>query len=219
LAEFFIPNWVLQIVVASIGATISGVILLLVHHFRVKQELTIHRNKELFDRKQKMYHHVIKYFLQSLSTKDNFGAHSNWRIDSQIYNNLLLIGKESTIIALNRYLEQAGTGISEIELSNLFKKVLIEIRKDLYDDEKLTPNEIKFFSLTSESEKAVKIIKTNIEKLKEHDLTTFWDIAEMDVEKVKEQTGIDGETLDFLKKISKKEKDIEKEFKEFLEKE
>ena len=41
-----------EIIAAMIGATISGIILLQVHHSKVKQELKIHREKEVFERKQ-----------------------------------------------------------------------------------------------------------------------------------------------------------------------
>ncbi|HJU12903.1 MAG TPA: hypothetical protein VJ792_00410 [Candidatus Nitrosotalea sp.] len=44
-----------------VGASfVSGIFLLIIHHWKVKQEMKIHRENELFDRKQKAYRDLLK---------------------------------------------------------------------------------------------------------------------------------------------------------------
>jgi len=218
LIDPLIPDWLLQIIIASVGATISGFFLLIIHHSKVKEELEIHRKKEVFDRKQKMYRDFYNYFLERLNLESNaIHDRGNWRIGDYFYTELLLIGGENVIHAVNKHLNAKLAGnVNNTEESNNIKDILIEIRKDLYG-ENLDKSDINFIQSTQDTNDALEIIENNYDILKKYDFTTLQSITKMDVEQMVKTTQISEEKLNFLKNVALKEKKIYDEFRQFLD--
>lgn len=215
----WIPDWLLQIIIASVGATISGVILLITHHSKVKQELEIHRKKEVFERKQRMYRNLVDQFLAFLDLKHNpTHDRGNWRIGNYLYTELVLIGGKSVIQAFNNHLKSKLKGTdNDIEHTNKIKDVLIAIRKDLYDEE-LDYDEINFIQPTQETHTALSIIEENYPAFESYNLTTLQEISDMDIEKIHSETKIPIEKLSFLKNTALQERKIQDEFEIYLDK-
>lgn len=214
-----IPDWFLQIVIASTGATISGIILLITHHSKVKQELEIHRKKEVFERKQRMYRSLVNQFLKFLDLKSNpTHDRGNWRIGNYLYTELILVGGKSVIQAFNNHLKSklADTD-SDIEHTNKIKDILIAIRKDLYDEE-LDYDEINFIQPTQETHKALSIIEEHYPILKSYELTTLQKISDMDIEKMSSEIKISTEKLKFLKDTALQERKIQEDFDDYINK-
>lgn len=217
MADPWIPDWLLQIIIASAGATISGIILLHTHHSRVKQELEIHRRKDVFERKQKMYRSFVNNFMKQMDLRGN-PTHdlANWRIGNYLYNELLFIASESVIRAFNKYLKGILQSNTDEEFTNMTKDVLIAIRKDLYG-ENISRDEINFIRSTLDADKALQIINENYAVLEKHGLTNFQNFSTVDINSISTQTGIPLEKLNFVKKTALNEIRIELEFKRFLE--
>lgn len=217
MADPQIPDWVLQIIIASVFATISGAILLLIHHFRVKQELEIHREKEVFNRKQIMYRNLVNYFFELLDLKSNpMHDRGNWRIGNYLYTELFLIGGKSVITAFTIYLKAKLAGTDDnVEHTNKIKDILIGIRKDLYHH-KLNRDEINFIQPTQETNDALAIIEEYYSDFEKFDLTTLEKASKMNLEQMVNETSIPKEKLEFLKKIALNEKKIYDEFTDYL---
>ena len=207
-----------EIIAALIGATISGVILLQIHHSKVKQELEIHQKKDVFDRKQKMYRSFVNNFMALLDVRGN-PTHdfANWRVGNYLYNELLFIANDSVIRAFNKYLKYEKTD-DPIEFTNITKDVLIAIREDLYG-ETINRDDINFIRQSRDVDKAFQSINEYYESLEKLNLTNFENFSEIDTKDVAEKTGIPIEKLDFIKKIALNEIRIQSEFTRFLEKE
>ena len=200
------------------GATISGSVLLLIHHFRVKQELEIHREKEVFERKQIMYRNLINYFLELLDLKSNsMHEKGNWRIGNYLYTELFLIGGKSVITTFTKYLKAklAGTG-DNMEHTNNIKDILIGMREDLYHH-KLDRDDINFIQPTQETNVALDIIEKYYSDFEQFDLTTLEKASKMDIEQMVNDAKIPKDKLELLKKIALNEKKIYDEFTDYLD--
>jgi len=199
------------------GATISGSILLLIHHFRVKQELKIHREKEVFERKQIMYRNLVNYFLKLLDLKSN-PTHDkgNWRIGNYLYTELLLVGGKSVIDAFTIHLKaKLAERDNDVEHTNKIKDILIGIRNDLYHH-KLNRDDINFIQPTSEANEALKIIEDNYSDFEKFDSTTLEKASKINVEQMVRETSIPKNKLEFLKKTALHEMKIYDEFSRYL---
>jgi len=207
-----------EIIAAAIGAIITGVILLQVHHSHVKQELEIHRKKDVFERKQKMYRSFVNNFMAQMDLRGN-PTHdfANWRIGNYLYNELLFIASDTVIKAFNKYLKYDKTG-DNVEFTNITKDVLIAIRKDLYG-ETIGRDEINFIRPTRDADKALQIINKHYSLLEKQGLTNFKNFGDVDIQKLSSETGIDEKELDFVKKSAITEIKIESNFNHFLDKE
>lgn len=95
---------ILQIIVASAGATISGVILLVIHHSRVKQELEIHKKTDEFERKQKAYRAILNLISRVTDHSYLIGSEINWKIMRHVYNEILLVGSLDVVKASNEFI-------------------------------------------------------------------------------------------------------------------
>jgi hypothetical protein len=187
----------LQIIIASVGATISGAILLLIHHSRVKQELEIHRKRELFDRKQKTYRLLMRDVFRDLDYVTNLGRPKNWRVTRDVYNELLLIGGKEVIDAYNEYIKKYDQ-LDDVQGSQMVKNLAIVIRKDLYG-EIISSEQVKFMAPSRKSRHAIEIYAKNHEKLSQFGFDTFELFVNMDIEDIHSKTGISREELKELK--------------------
>lgn len=219
MAEWIISEWLLQIIIASVGATISGIVLLLTHHSRVKQELEIHRKKDVFERKQRMYRNLVDEFIKFLDLRFNpQHDRGNWRIGNYLYMELMLIGGEPVIHALNQHLKaKLVDSDDDTEHTNKIKDILVAIRKDLYD-EKLNHNEINFIQPTQETHTALSLVEENYPVFESYNLTTLQEISDMDIEKIHSETKIPTEKLSFLKKTALRERKIQEDFEAYMDK-
>lgn len=214
LADPLFPDWVLQIIIASVGATISGIILLLIHHRRVKQEIEIHRENELFDRKQESYRWLMKDVFDDMDYANYLGNEPNWKIGRHIYNELLLIGSQSVINAYDDYLTNYNK-VKEPEKSELIKKILTEIRKDLYPKE-LGAKKIRFIVPPPDTAEILKLIGKHRTKLEEARLFIFKNLSTMDIDDAFQKTNIDKQDLEKMKKIAQLSMDVDNKFEEVL---
>lgn len=212
-----LPVEIYEIIAAIMGVTISGWFLLRSHHNKIKEELEIHREKEVFNRKQIMYRTLVNYFLELLDLKSNTKhERGNWRIGNYLYTELLLIGGKPVITAFTIHLKAklAGTD-NDIEHSNKIKDILVGIREDLYHH-KLDRDEINFIQPTQETYDALEIIEESYSDFEKFGLTTLEKASKMNVEQIANETSIPKEKLEFLKKIALTEKKIYDEFTDYL---
>ena len=216
MAEPWIPFWLLQIIIASAGATISGSVLLLIHHFRVKQELEIHRKKDVFERKQKVYRSLLRNVSALMDFTSSLGKNVNWRISREIYNELILTGSNTVIEAHNKFTRESDTS-DDKKYTELVKSMWIAVRKDLYE-ESLSPKDMRFFGGSNKTLKVYETYGKYREKIRPLGIENYESIAQMNVDEIHSQTNIDKTELEFMKKQCLKEVEIEKEWKIFIEK-
>ena len=200
---------------ATIGAIITGYVLLRIHHSKIRQELEIHRNRDIFERKQKMYRSFVSILMSKMDLNRNPNRDfANWRIGDYLYSELLFIGSESVIKAFNKYLTHIKSS-DDITATNLTKDVWIAIIKDLHD-KTISRDEINFIDPTG-ADNALQIINKYYEILKKHNLTNFKSFVDVDADQLCAKTGIAKKELEVVKKTAQQELEIESEFKQFLE--
>lgn len=202
------------VIAAIVGSLISGIILLLIHHMKVKQEIEKHRQIELFDRKQKVYRSILEEINQLFDFTERLGSDMNWRISRHAYNELILIGSASVITAFNNFVKQWDSA-SDVKSTELLKSVWIEVRKDLYK-EKLLPEQMKIYGPSNKTFKAFEIFAKNASILKTLNLESYDLLSKMNVDEIHAKTGIPKEDLLSLKDMGIREADIEKSYKKFI---
>jgi hypothetical protein len=209
-----IPEPVLQIIAASIAATISGSILLLIHHSKVKQELEIQRKKEQFEKKQLAYRSIIREVNALWDFSATLGRTTNWRINREIYQGFLIVASKPVIIAYNTLMRNFDTPDNQ-QLTKLLKDMVIAMRHDLYDDA-LTPDQIRFIEMPKGTIAALEKYGSHREKLEQLGIKNLDDLAMMKVEEVYQKTGISIPDLKQLHEVGMKESRLLKEVDDYL---
>ncbi|MBI5147394.1 MAG: hypothetical protein HZA84_09330 [Thaumarchaeota archaeon] len=202
MADPLILDWTLQIIIASVSATISGVILLLLHHSRVKQELEIHRKKEIFERKQKMYRKLLNHIEERLDYVFFLGNDLDWREVRLIYNELMLSGAKPVIDAFNNFLKTYNPQNPKDD--EKFKKILVEIRKDLYGDV-ISVSDVKVVNPGSKILDELEILGNHKEILANEGFENFESLSKMDIDMIHAKTSIDKADLQQIKHVAEKE--------------
>ena len=212
---FVIPNGVFEIVAAVIGATISGWVLLRSHHSRVKEEIRLHKEIDVFERKKTVYQNVLNHVTEIIDYVTLFGKKTNWRIARQTYNDLILTGSKSVINAYNDFLKNYDANNPKTD--EKIKKILFEIRKDLYSDD-LKITDIKFMTAGSRTMKSLEIIGKHRTKLEEQGFDSLSLLSQMNVDDIKSKTGINVQDLQKIKDVCLEEEQFLEELKNSLQK-
>lgn len=202
---------IIQIITASIGATLSGIILLTIHHRKVKQELDIHRQKDEFDRKQKIYRMVLQHISRLLDQSHLLGSEVNWRITRQIYEELLIVGSPKVIKIYNNFILNLDKIEGKVEHDKL-KELWNVIREDLYGTG-LAEDEMHVISPSLETISALDIYHNNSAALKALNINNIESISRMDIDDVTIKSNIDKEKLKLLKNMAINELRFEEELR------
>ena len=206
-------EWLLQIFLASIGATISGIILLLIHHSKVKQELELHRQKEIFDKKQRVYRIILNNVNQLRDYSLYLGSDMNWKLARLAYDELILIGSEKVIIAYHKFQKEFKKIDSD---DKVVKKLYNAIREDLYETS-LPEKEIKMVGPGTKTTNILKILGDHYSKLRPLGLENLHDLSNMDVEEIHSKTSISKDDLKKIKVMAEKENQFDEEIKKFVD--
>lgn len=204
----------MPIIAASLGAIITGIVLLHIHHSRVKQEIDLQRKKELFEKKQKAYRSILRQVNSLLDFSAYLGPNPNWRITRDIYNQLILVASRPVLESYFDSIKRMNE-LDDTKLADALKSLLRTIREDLYG-EKIEDDQIKMHNPPTNTMRALEIYGKQPEKLKQLGLESYDSLASMDIAAVNKSTGIPLEELGFLKAISEKEASFIKEFKQFI---
>lgn len=205
---------IVPVIAAIITAAGSIISVIYVHSSKVKQELALRREIELFDRKQKAYRTVLHLVSRMTDHSYLIGSEVNWKIIRHVYNEILLVGSSDVIKAANELL-QADNKSSEKE-NELIKNFWNTIRTDLYK-QSLSLNEMHVISPSQETIDALNIYHEHLSDFWDGNITTIKDLSEMNVEEIQRLTGIDLENLTKIKNTAIRELQYEKELKEFRE--
>lgn len=208
-------DFLYEIIVGIFGATISGIILIHLHHRKVKQELEIHRKKDEFDRKQKIYKTILRHISRLIDHSHLLGKEVNWRITRQIYEELLIIGSPKVIETYNNFILNLNEISGKEEEHEKQKELWNVIRKDLYDVG-LKNEEMHVISPPSETITKLDIYHNNAKKLKTLGITNLEKVSEMDVKEVSTNLGIEFKELESLKNMAIKEIQFENELKDLM---
>lgn len=210
---FVMPDGVYEIIAAIAGATISGWILLRSHHSKVQEEIRLHKEIDVFERKKIVYQNVLNNVTEILDYVTLFGKKTNWRIARQTYNDLILTGSKSIIDAYNDFLKNYDGNNPKTD--EKVKKILFEIRKDLYkEDLKIT--DIKFMVPGSRTMKSLELIGKHRSTLEEQGFDSLDSLSQMNVDDIKSKTAIAVEDLQKIKDICQEEKQFSEELKNSL---
>lgn len=213
MVDPLIPDWSLQIIIASIGATISGIILLITHHSKVNQEIEKHRKIENFERKQKAYREILRLISQVLDYQRFLGSPMTWKIVRYAYDEIMIVGSKEVVEKANELLLNKVDGETA---NNKIKDLWNLIRKDLYGEELpiehmhvITPSPETVNALSLYHEHSAALISLGINSLEK--------ASNMDVDIINQHTTIDKEKLYLIKKMAENELQYENDFKKFLE--
>ena len=213
MADPTIPDWALQIVIGSIGATISGIILLITHHSKVNQEIEKHRKIENFERKQKAYREILKLISKVLDYSHFLGTPVNWKIVRYAYDEIMIVGSKEVVEKTNELLlKEVSAETTNAKIKDLWNA----IRKDLYGEE-LPIDHMHVISPSSETVNALSTYHECSAKLGACGINSLKDASIMDVTVVSSQTQIDEKKLDLIKRMAINEIEYDDELKRFLE--
>lgn len=205
---------VLKIIAAAIAATISGTILLWIHHNNVKQELEIQRKKELFERKQTAYRSIIRQVNALVDFSSTLGRTTNWRINREIHQGFLIVASKQVLIAYNSLMRNFDTRDNQ-QFTKLLKDMIIAMRHDLYDDI-LTPDQITFLDMPTGTLSALLVYASHREQPKALGITNLDDMSMMNVEDVSQKTGISIQDLQKLKEAGVRESRLLRELDDYI---
>lgn len=212
---FVMPNGIYEIIAAILAATISGLILLRSHHSKVQEEIRLHKEIDVFERKKTVYQNVLNHVTEILDYVTLFGKKTNWRMARQSYNDLILTGSKSVINAYNDFLKNFDANNPKTD--EKVKKILYEIRKDLYNED-LKITDIKFMTPGSRTIKSLELIGKHRSKLEGQGFDSLESLSQMNVDDIKSKTGIDAEDLQTIKDICQEERQFSEELKNSLKK-
>jgi len=214
LADPLIPDWMLQIIIASVGATISGIILLLIHHARVKQELEIHRQLELFDRKQDLYRKILDQINQMMDYSYFLGQDMNWKISRKIYDELLLIGSEDVIDYFHEFHKEMSKIDKKID-EHLYN-IRNAIRKDLYSKE-LKRKSSRVTQMGKKSQRVLEKYENELKTLQDNGYDNFEKLSKIDIKKLHDEYKIPEESLKDIKEMAMAQNSIDEEFSKYYD--
>jgi hypothetical protein len=207
-------EWLIPIVAASVGATISGTVLLFIHHNKVKQEIDLQRRKEQFEKKQKLYRAILQQVNSLLDFSAYLGSRTNWRIDREVYNQLILVASIPVVEELNKCIKSLDQDDGEVLTSSL-KSLLRAIREDLYGDT-LADKDLRIYSPPIITMDSLQLYANNVEKLKKLGLDSYDRLGNMDIDVVHASANIPKDDLKKIKEMGEREARIEREFDQFL---
>ena len=202
-----------QIAAAAIGATISGIILLQIHHSKVKQELDLHRQKDIFDRKQRIYRTILSHVDQIIDYSQYYGVDLNWKISRLTYEELLLIGTEKVIKAFHEFHKEYSKRDANPQT---LKKLYNAIREDLHE-ETLSEKEIRVMVPGKKTLKALEILDKHYNILRPLGLENLSKLSQINVEEIHSKTGIIKDDLEKIKDMAIKENRHDDEIKHLLD--
>lgn len=205
---------IIPVIAAIITTTGSIISVIYIHNSKVKQELTLRREIELFDRKQKAYRTVLHLISRMTDHSYLIGSEVNWKIIRHVYNEILLVGSSDVVKAAN-YLLQSNNKSSEKE-NELIKNLWNTIRTDLYK-QNLSLNEMHVISPSQETIDVLNIYNEHLSDFVDRNITTINDLAEINVGETQRLTGMDIGDLTRIKGMAIRELQYEKELKEFRE--
>lgn len=198
-----------------VGASfVSGFFLLRSHHSKVRQEIKIHRENELFDRKQKAYRELLKVLSRSEDYSNFLGTPINWKIIRYFYDEIMLIGSKEVIEKTNELLSDESPNTKNSD--KIMKQLWYAIRKDLYD-EKISIDNMKMIRPSPKTIRALALHNVVYFKLKSLGIDTIAKTREMDVDDINKKSQIDKSDLNLIKEMAKEELENENELKRFLE--
>jgi len=205
------------IIAASIGAIGSGAVLLHIHHGKVKQEIELQKKKEQFEKKQKLYRAILQQVNSLMDFSAFLGSRTNWRIDREVYNQLILVSSVPVLEELNNCIKSIDQD-DDKALTYSLKSLLRSIRQDLYGDI-IADKDLKIYNPSKPTMDALQLYGNNREKLEKLGLNTYDALANMDIDTVHTSTEISNNDLKKLKEMGEREASVEREFNRFLSRE
>lgn len=208
-------EWLWQIFLASVGVTISGIIILLTHHWKVKQEINIHRGIENFNRKQNAYREILQLISKMVDHSHFLGKPVNWRIIRHAYDEIMLVGSKDVVKLANEFIVKSDE-LEGKKLHDAIKQLWNVIRSDLYG-ESLPLDEMHIISPSPDTISALNTYHKYANELKAFGINNIEDASEMDIFKIKDKIEIKSGVLSEIKEMAKKELSFEEEFRKFVE--
>lgn len=155
-----ISSNIVAVITAIIIAAGSIIGIIITQYLRVKKEIELRREIEVFDRKQDLYRKILDQINQLMDYSYYLGRDMNWKISRKIYDELLLIGSEEVIEYFPELHKEMSNKDSTIE-EHLYN-VRNAIRKDLYFKELKR----KFSRVTTLGNKSKRILEKYEKDLK-----------------------------------------------------
>ena len=208
-------EWFWESFLASVGATISGFILLLTHHWKVKQEINIHRGIENFNRRQNAYREILQLISKMTDHSHFLGKPVNWRIIRHAYDEIMVVGSKDVVKLANEIIVKSDK-LEGKKLHGAIKQLWNVIRSDLYG-ESLPLEEMHIITPSPDTISALNTYHKYANELKAFGINNIEDASEMDVIKIKDKIEIKEGALSEIKEMAKKELSFEEEFRKFVE--
>lgn len=208
---------IVPVIVAIITAAGSIIGVIYAQYSKVKQEMRLRREVELFDRKQKAYRTIMNLILRLYDHSYFIGSEINWKTIRHVYNEIMLVGSLEVAKIANKMIIESHDLASE-KKHELIKNLWGAIRNDLYK-QSIPTSEMHIISPSQETVDALKIYDTHASTLSNSiiGITTIRQLSEMDVGSIHRITNIDTADLTKIKDMAVRELRYEKELREFLE--
>lgn len=209
-----IASNIVPVIVAIITAASSIIGIIFAQYLKVRQEIILRRDIELFDRKQKAYRDTLKIISKMKDHSYFLGAQVNWKILRYVYDEIMLIGSKEVVEKTNELLddESSDSRGTDIKRKNLWNA----IRKDLYG-KKIPSKDMHMIRPSTETLAALSLYGEHSKELKSSGIDTLEKANNMDIDVVNKQTKIDKTNLNLIKDMAKKELEYEDELKRFLD--
>jgi hypothetical protein len=198
--------------ILTVAGSIIGIFF--AHHLKVSREIAIRRKIELFDRKQKAYRNILKTLSKMQDHSYFIGTRINWKITRHMYDEIILVGSKEVVEKTNDLLLDNSPDSQETDKK--MKNLWNAIRKDLYGEE-IPFNQMHVIKPDDKTITALEVYHKYSAQLKILGIDTPEKASEMDIEKVNNETQIDKNNLNLIKKMTNKELEYEQELKRFLE--
>jgi hypothetical protein len=198
--------------IITTAGSIIGIIITLSQ--RVKKEIELKREIELFDRKQKAYRDLIHIIFKYQDHSYFIGSQVNWKIIRHVYNELILIGSKEVLEKTNELFQDVSPDSQGTNA--LIKELWKVIRKDLYKED-LTFEQMHMITPMQKTVDAKVLVDKYFDQLKSIGIDTPEKASLMDVDKISVQSNISKTELESIKEMVKNELEYEKELKKFLE--
>lgn len=206
---------IVPVIVAIITTAGSIIGVIYAQYSKIKQEMKLRREVELFDRKQKAYRAIMNLISKLSDHSYLIGSEVNWKITRNVYNEIMLVGSPEVVKITNTMLIESHDLPSEKE-HDLIKRLWDAIRNDLYK-QSIPLNEMHVITPSQETVDALKIYHDHASELWEMNITTIKQLSEMNIEEARRLTNMNIDDLTKIKDMAIRELKYEKELEEFRE--
>lgn len=212
-----LPVEIYEIIAAVLGATISGILLLLTHHKKVNQEIEKHRKIDNFEKRKKAYRKILEMLSKLLDHSHLLGKPVNWKITRYAYNEILLVGSKEVVEKTNELMLSIGesdSSVTDAKVKNLWNA----IRNDLHGEE-LSPEQMHMIRPSTETLAALSLYHNYSNQLKSAGINSLEKARDMDLSAIHAATQIDTNELLDIKEMAKNELMYDDELNKFLDEE